>query len=179
MIERIKQILDYSTLNNSSFAEKIGMNKSTLSHVLSGRNNPSLDLVLKIIDAFPEIDPEWLLNGKKSMLKNGEHEVTDNVENNTDKPLTLFDVSVDNSLTNSNKENLIKQNINDIPANMITQTQISDNNQINENLESKSSINKTQSENIVNVISTNNKDDKSIKRVILIYSDNTFEDFVK
>lgn len=65
-IKRLEIILEYYGLNASSFADKIGVQRSSLSHLLSGRNKPSLDFILKILDVFPEIDLYWVLNGKGS-----------------------------------------------------------------------------------------------------------------
>lgn len=65
-IKRLEVILDYYSLNASTFADKIGVQRSSLSHLLSGRNKPSLDFILKIIDIFPEVDLYWILNGKGS-----------------------------------------------------------------------------------------------------------------
>jgi transcriptional regulator with XRE-family HTH domain len=59
--KRIQNIIEYYGLTASSFAEKIGVQRSSISHILSGRNNPSLDFTLKIIDAFPEVSLNWLL----------------------------------------------------------------------------------------------------------------------
>ncbi len=67
MIDRIKKIMAVKNLNPSRFADKIGVPRSTISHVLSGRNNPSLELVQKILDNFPDIKTEWLLRGKGYM----------------------------------------------------------------------------------------------------------------
>ena len=62
--KRLQQILDYYSLNASSFAEKIGVQRSSISHILSGRNKPSLDFVMKVLSSFDEVDTYWLLNGK-------------------------------------------------------------------------------------------------------------------
>ena len=64
--KRIQQIIDYYNLNASSFAEKIGVQRSSISHILSGRNKPSLDFVMKVLSYFDEVDMYWLLNGKGS-----------------------------------------------------------------------------------------------------------------
>ncbi len=73
-IKRLEIILDYYSLNASAFADKTGVQRSSLSHLLSGRNKPSLDFILKIIEVFPDVDLYWILNGKgtfpKSELKN-------------------------------------------------------------------------------------------------------------
>jgi transcriptional regulator with XRE-family HTH domain len=51
------------------FADKIGVQRSSLSHLLSGRNKPSLDFILKILDVFPDVDLYWMINGKGSFQK--------------------------------------------------------------------------------------------------------------
>ena len=56
--------MDYQGESASSFAEKIGVQRSSISHILSGRNKPSLDFILKILSAYPEVDLYWLFNGK-------------------------------------------------------------------------------------------------------------------
>lgn len=63
-INRLQQLMDYHSLSPSAFADAIGVQRSTLSHVLSGRNNPSLDFVMRILQTYPEVDLYWLLNGK-------------------------------------------------------------------------------------------------------------------
>ncbi len=68
-IKRLEKILDYYNLNASSFADKIGVQRSSLSHLLSGRNKPSLDFVLKISEVFPEVDLYWILNGAGTFPK--------------------------------------------------------------------------------------------------------------
>ena len=68
-VKRLETILEYYNLNASSFADKIGVQRSSLSHLLSGRNKPSLDFILKILEVFPEVDLYWILNGKGSFPK--------------------------------------------------------------------------------------------------------------
>lgn len=65
--KRLTQILETYNLSASAFAEKIGVGRSSISHILSGRNKPSLDFVMKIIHEFPEVDLYWLLEGKGSL----------------------------------------------------------------------------------------------------------------
>ncbi len=69
-IKRLETLLDYYSLNASSFADKIGVQRSSLSHLLSGRNKPSLDFILKILEVFPDVDLYWILNGKGTFPKN-------------------------------------------------------------------------------------------------------------
>ena len=74
-VKRLESILDYYGLNASSFADKIGVQRSSMSHLLSGRNKPSLDFVMKILDVFPDVDLYWILNGKGNFPKS-DHEST-------------------------------------------------------------------------------------------------------
>lgn len=67
MLNRIALILQTQNLTVSAFADRIGVQRSALSHVLSGRNNPSLDFVTKILRTFPEIRSQWLLFGEGKM----------------------------------------------------------------------------------------------------------------
>ena len=67
--ERIALILSTKGLSNAQFAERIGVQPSSISHLMSGRNKPSLDVVTKILRRFPEIQNDWLLFGKGAMTK--------------------------------------------------------------------------------------------------------------
>jgi plasmid maintenance system antidote protein VapI len=61
---RLKKILEFYNLSAASFAESIAVPRSSISHILSGRNKPSLDFVLKITKSYPEVDLYWLLEDK-------------------------------------------------------------------------------------------------------------------
>lgn len=66
IIQRITQLMKQYELNASSFAEKIGVQRSSISHILSGRNKPSLEFLVKIEKNFPEVSFEWLLKGEEN-----------------------------------------------------------------------------------------------------------------
>ncbi len=67
--KKLNQIFEYYNLNASSFADKIGVQRSSLSHLLSGRNKPSLDFILRIVDIFPEVDLYWILKNEGAFPK--------------------------------------------------------------------------------------------------------------
>lgn len=67
--KRMQKIMDRNDLNASSFAERINVGRSSISHILSGRNKPSLDFVIHTVKEFPEVDFDWLLNGKGTYPK--------------------------------------------------------------------------------------------------------------
>ncbi|MBQ0733170.1 helix-turn-helix domain-containing protein [Aquimarina celericrescens] len=77
--KRIQKIMDYYAVSASSFADYMGVGRSSISHILSGRNKPSLDFVMKIVDAYTDVDLEWLLYGKGTFprSKNTIQEKTD------------------------------------------------------------------------------------------------------
>jgi transcriptional regulator with XRE-family HTH domain len=74
---RLKKVMSYYNETAASFSEKIGVQRSSISHILSGRNKPSLEFILKILSSYNEVDLYWLLNGKGTFPK---------IENKTDSP---------------------------------------------------------------------------------------------
>jgi transcriptional regulator with XRE-family HTH domain len=149
-IKRLEIILDYYSLNASSFADKIGVQRSSLSHLLSGRNKPSLDFILKILEVFPDVDLYWILNGKGNFPKNSQQ--SDNKENNV--------------------EQVVKQNIpapssaEIIPENLFSKIQIP---HVIPTLETKK---------IENQNSTKESDSNEIDKIVIFYKNGTFKSYV-
>ncbi|MCX7549488.1 helix-turn-helix domain-containing protein [Xanthomarina sp. F2636L] len=81
--KRLQKVIDYYNESASSFAEKIGVQRSSISHILSGRNKPSLDFVLKVLSSFPEVELYWLLNGKGQFPSEEKLEVKIPIEKNS------------------------------------------------------------------------------------------------
>jgi len=73
MKDRIEKLLAAEQLTSAKFADTIGVQRSSVSHILSGRNKPSLDFITKILETFTSINPDWLLMGKGKMYKKEEH----------------------------------------------------------------------------------------------------------
>ena len=61
--ERIELLMKCYNLSSSQFADRTGIQRASVSHILSGRNKPSLEVMLKIYDAFPNLDMKWLMTG--------------------------------------------------------------------------------------------------------------------
>ncbi len=76
MNDRVFKILNQKNISSAKFADEIGVQRSSVSHVISGRNKPSLDFILKIIKRYPEINIEWLLMGKGQMIEDRDIETT-------------------------------------------------------------------------------------------------------
>ena len=107
MIDRIGRILKTKKMSASQFADEIGVQRSSVSHVMSGRNKPSLDFVTRIVNIYPEIDSVWLLTGRGEML----HEIY-----NGDKPHTIADKqeqldNIETLTTDKGEENENKEKI--------------------------------------------------------------------
>ena len=72
MIERVKWTMLHYNLTAAQFADKIGVQRSAVSHVLSGRNKPSLDFLIKIKKTFPDVNFEWLALGSGKPVIGGD-----------------------------------------------------------------------------------------------------------
>lgn len=82
--------MDFYQLTAALLADKIEVQRSSISHLLSGRNKPSLEFVLKILKTFPEVELYWLLNGVGTFPK------TVITKNETIAP-TLFSTEIKNT----------------------------------------------------------------------------------
>lgn len=67
MKDRIQYLLEKQNLTPTRFADMVGLNRSAMSHIISGRNKPSLDVITKILQTFPALNSDWLLFGKEPM----------------------------------------------------------------------------------------------------------------
>jgi transcriptional regulator with XRE-family HTH domain len=76
MKERILKILNNEGLSATKFADIIGVQRSSISHIISGRNKPSYDFISKTLEKFPGVNAEWLINGKGNMYKEDLREST-------------------------------------------------------------------------------------------------------
>ena len=69
MIQRLLEFMRIKNLTSSQLADAIGVQRSGISHFVSGRNKPSLEFVLKIIHHFPDVNPDWLLMGSGPIFR--------------------------------------------------------------------------------------------------------------
>lgn len=153
---KIEKIMQVEKLNSAQFAIEIGIQGSTLSHILNGRNKPSLEVLKKIMNRFRSINPEWLILDVGTMYRQEKHSQTP----------TLFDTI---------EENAIKSD--DYTPNLVQQTDT-----VSDSIRKKSDINPnlTPSVETVSFLSDFTPKDipqRTVKKVIIYYSDNTFEEF--
>lgn len=183
--ERILLLMKSLGLNPAQFADEIGVQRSSISHIISGRNNPSLDIVTKILNKFPDIDSNWLVIGKGSLVGKNETNSPEIRNNEISKPSeTLFDDLSDSLFSDIQKDNPSKIDNNNIYE---LQRKI-------EILEGKSKVKESQPEinnkpieiakpvnnNISNFENSQHSNStKQIVRIIIFYSDNSFEELTK
>jgi|SRR5690554_1596738 len=63
--ERLQMVIKMNGMSNASFADEIGVQRSSISHVIAGRNKPSIDFIQKILIRFPKVNADWLITGKR------------------------------------------------------------------------------------------------------------------
>ncbi len=89
--DRIKIIMEKENLTPRVFAENIGIQQSTLSHILNDRNKPSLEVVMKVHQAYSYVNLEWLLYGKGEMVASSEDVSIETPAGRKDYQRSLFD----------------------------------------------------------------------------------------
>ena len=70
MYSRLKKWMESEGLKSSALADNIGVNRATISHILSGRNKPSIDFLQKLLSNYPELNANWLISGVGYMKAN-------------------------------------------------------------------------------------------------------------
>ena len=117
IVERIEEIRSNHQLSAAAFASKIGVQRSAMSHILSGRNKPSLEFLMKIYDAFEEVSLEWLIIGATSPtnLYNSDHLLNTVEENKEHNKLveypTTNEIESPKHLTHTSKNSLSPKEI--------------------------------------------------------------------
>lgn len=164
MLDRILKLIHKKGLTASKFAEEIGVQRSSISHILSGRNKPSLDLVLKILEKYPTINTDWLLTGKGEMV--------------TEPDLFSIDVAKKNT---ENKDKPSQQQVNDKDDEDKNTTEPAANGNNTGNIEENSRQQiKEPGEPLTDSppipYKSANKD-KKIERIVLFFTDNTFKTY--
>ena len=157
MNNRIKEIIASEHLSDGEFADLVGIKRSTLSHCLSGRNDVSKDIITKIHNAYPYISINWLMFGEGDSGISSKNSSTTNLFN-----------SFEYSNTESNVDSEYGK---DLPLNIpINQSQKTDN---------QVSTTEIVAKNISSEIEKIVYKEKKIEKIMVFYSDNTFEVFEK
>lgn len=175
--DRFTKILEYSGFTASEFADEIDVQRSSISHIISGRNKPSLEFIVKIKNRFPEINWNWIILGQGEMLQNNsalstsESKINLEEENSSPDLFTLIDEDYKNEIFI--QENLQKEMPREFNTPFPTpkKEKISD----SQRLEVQEDISEVQ--NIVNQSITNSPAKNKIKRIVFFYENGKFEAF--
>ena len=175
MIDRIKQIMEYYLLTPAAFAEQIGINRSNLTHLFSGRNQPSLELAKKILHCFPEIKTEWLIMGVGEMMRSNEEKELNIKIQNEQKQINEQNGNLD-LFTSSEPPKIGHRNYNAQESDVASEKKI--NTQI---FDSKRDIEKQVSVPVDTPIEKesplSHPTSTSLNKIIFFYSDKSFEVF--
>ena len=168
LADRVQEVMSEFNLTSKEFAEKIGVQRSSISHIVSGRNKPSLDFIMKLTTTFPELNSKWLLHGKEEMIKSDNSDVT-NVNKPLSKPSDRGITSVTDSEEREVYERKPSQPQNDRPI-RATQPTSRDQSEPIDKPEEKEKPNPQQTH------ATAKPGSKKLSKVILVYSDGSFEE---
>ncbi|WP_089873906.1 helix-turn-helix domain-containing protein [Epilithonimonas hungarica] len=165
--DRITKVIEYSELSPAEFAEEINVQRSSISHIISGRNKPSLDFITKIKVAFPKIEWDWLINGEGEMLMSEKvieptEEKSESAEKKKPSLPDLFSLINDENFGMTENEDKLekpKPRESDIPKPM-----------------SKKNI-LTDSQPLENFDKKQENSSKKIRRIVFFYQDGTFETY--
>lgn len=151
MRERIKQIMDVENLTPARFADNLNIGRAVISHILNGRNNPSLDVITRILSHMPNISSDWLLTGTPPMYKS--------------------------DMSNKSTTGLIP----DLFSQIVSENPINQYNSSDESKYLKEKIDNVSSNETQDVINERiiykEAPAKKIRQIIIYYTDNTFETF--
>lgn len=70
--ERLQMVMKMNNLSAAAFADRVGVQRSSISHIMSGRNKPSLDFIQKTLKSFPRVNGDWLVTGRPVSNSNKE-----------------------------------------------------------------------------------------------------------
>lgn len=149
MKQRIQQIMDREGMTPGRFADSIGIQRSALSHILNGRNNPSLDVLTKVLNRFEYLSTDWLMFGNAPMFK---HQQNDEGSNSLSNEI----FHVDETEQGSSSTELSPRDL-PISGNMAP---------------------KVGSPVLKEVVIKEVEKMRTISKIMIFYSDNTFENFV-
>ncbi len=156
--ERIDKVMQLEGMNSAVFAAAIGIQGSTLSHILNGRNNPSLSVMQNILNRFPNISPDWLILGQGSIEKSAKQSQTP----------SLFDSIEESDLKSVKYEEKREEKSN--PNNYSFQQKT--------DIEQEISVKAADLTQKVQIPAQESEPkQKSVRKIIVYYTDNTFQEF--
>lgn len=184
MNRRFQTILDLENLSPAQLADRLGVQRSGISHILSGRNKPSFELLQRVVQSFPEISAEWLITGNGKPLKEQNQAAASGATNNRSSGITP---SITSGSTNSSNNSSTSGTISGATppfeglfnsSEAATEPQIPAQTSDIEGIEDEISDFQPLQSSIFDANPANDREKRALKRVILIYNDNTFEELL-
>ena len=192
MNRRFQTILDLENLSPAQLADRLGVQRSGISHILSGRNKPSFELLQRVVQSFPEISAEWLITGNGKPLKEQNQAAASGAasgaassaansrSSGTTPSISPSTTSCSNNSSTSGTisgatppfEGLFNS------SESATEPQIPAQTSDIEGIEDEISDFQPLQSSIFDVNPANDREKRALKRVILIYNDNTFEELL-
>jgi transcriptional regulator with XRE-family HTH domain len=166
MKERLLQLLDLEQITPSKFADIIGVQRSSISHVISGRNKPSFDFLQKTLKAFPGLNAAWLMLGEGTMYEQMGRKVPGNL---FDPPEVQAEEQIPVHIPEEERG-----------SSELLSSQAPSVSDSEDAVSSESAIDTAedqQSDRPDELPAQNTKDPKKIVQVIVIYEDDTFRTF--
>ena len=165
MKDRITQFLNETQISSAEFADKIGVQRSSVSHVLNGRNFPSASFIQKMLTAYTHLNPRWLLLGQGPMI----------LEQNIKFEPSLFDVPTEKIRTNEPVlpvESTEKKTDGPHPTNIpVTKQDLQSTTENDTKIHTASTA---QTTGLLKQLA----DNKNIEQIVIFYSDKTFTSYL-
>ena len=192
MNRRFQTILDLENLSPAQLADRLGVQRSGISHILSGRNKPSFELLQRVVQSFPEISAEWLITGNGKPLKeqnqaaaSGAASSAANSRSSGTTPSTTPSISPSTTSGSNNSSTLGTISGTTPPfeglfnsSEAATEPRIPAQTSDIEGIEDEISDFQPLQSSIFDANPANDREKRALKRVILIYNDNTFEELL-
>lgn len=154
MRERVIKLMELLKLTPAQFAQNIGVQRATIQHILSGRNEPSLKIIQAIHDSYPDVSLEWMMSGKGSAIPV--------LDNNPAEPSYPLFAGAENTIFPTGVQNLDEQ------TNLSGESEQLKPRKKADNKGTKASF----------AVSANSDSCKHIKEVVVFYNDGTYQKFV-
>ncbi|MCW3161876.1 helix-turn-helix domain-containing protein [Chryseobacterium oryctis] len=173
--DRISKVIEYSNLTPSEFADEIDVQRSSISHITSGRNKPSLEFIIKIKSRFPEILWDWLVTGEGEMLKSDLPETNElpleQAEEDKLKPTSLPDLF---TMMNDDEDFGVEEVQIPIKKQSSGESFIPHQNSAQEKISDSQRLEKSNEQKNNQVVENQHN---KIKRIVLFYENGKFESF--
>jgi len=174
MNERLIKIMEHFNYSPSIFADEIGVIRSSISHIISGRNNPGLELLQKVLIRFPQISSDWLLLGRGEMLLSEDVYEAKKLTN-VNYPKKIGQLNLDDMVSAQQAKKpesvpIVNQNPAPVAQNIAEESKQQQKEQPEKPVQPEAKA--SQTEKPV-------KSSSAIKRVTVYFEDNSFRDFVE